>query len=198
MISSSIKTLILNKAYLPINVIPWDKVMTLWSIDKITVIDTYPEHVIRTGVNSITGKQLVMNCPSIVYLHKSTIHQHALVRTIPFSRENIFHRDEGKCIYCKRDLTLSNFTIEHVTPTSKGGLNDWYNCRVSCSSCNQIKGDKTLEELGWENPSEALIPILNKKVPKNLIKELRGKIPVESWRSYIYWDFDNINLGRNK
>lgn len=192
MLNPNIKVLILNKAYLPINVATWWEVMTEWSKHKITVIDTYPDYVIRTGINNVTGKQLVMNCPSIVYMHKSTIHQHALVRTIPFSRENIFHRDDGKCIYCKIELTLNNFTIEHVIPKAKGGLNDWYNCRVSCSSCNQLKGDKTLEELGWPNPPEVGVPTLNKKVPKNLINELKGKIPVESWRPYIYWDFDNI------
>lgn len=190
MLSSSVKVLVLNKAYLPINVKTWSDVMTEWSNDKVTVIDTYSDYFIRTGYNSITGKQLVMNCPSVVYMHKSTMHQHALVRTIPFSRENLFHRDGGKCIYCKRVLTLSNFTIEHVIPKAKGGLNDWYNCRVSCQGCNQIKGDKTLEELKWPNPPEVGIPMLNKKVPKNLINELAGRIPHESWRPYIYWDFD--------
>ena len=46
-----------------------------------------------------------------------------------------------------RDTTL---TIDHVTPVSKGGRNTWINLVTACMACNQRKGDKTLQQLGWK------------------------------------------------
>lgn len=39
-----------------------------------------------------------------------------------------------------------NATIEHLTPVSRGGDNDWWNIVYACKSCNSKKKNKTMEE----------------------------------------------------
>ncbi len=186
------KTLVLNKAYLPINVIPWYDSITSWFLGKSEIIKTYNNEFLRSGVNVKQKQQLVMEIPSIIYMHRSRIDPRAMVKTLPFSRVNLFNRDNGQCIYCKKNLSVNNFTIEHVIPRANGGLTDWFNCRVACSPCNLLKGCKTLEQMGWSAPSEVAIPTLNKKVPKTIINEIGGRVPDEAWRDYIYWEFSNV------
>lgn len=67
----------------------------------------------------------------------------------------------NKCFFCECDLTDYK-AIEHLTPISRGGDNDFYNLVYSCKSCNSKKRQQTLEEyalntdgigllLKWEN-----------------------------------------------
>ena len=52
---------------------------------------------------------------------------------------------ECQCIYCGR-LIKTNYTIDHVTPLSRGGEHDISNLQLLCKSCNSKKGAKTDEE----------------------------------------------------
>ncbi len=53
-------------------------------------------------------------------------------------RHNIFKRDGYKCLKCG---TGCNLTIDHVKPTSKGGVNRVFNKQTLCEKCNNDKGD---------------------------------------------------------
>lgn len=186
------KVLVLNKGYMAINVITVRRALELWYSNRADIIEYYPDIFIRSGYNIHTREQVVVQAPSIIHMHRSRVNKKHLVTTVPFSRENLFHRDDGRCVYCNIELTLKTFTIDHVHPVSKGGLTDWHNCRASCSVCNGLKGNKTIEELGWKQPKKVGVPSINKRVPKNIISSIGGKIPNESWRPYIYWEF-NLN-----
>jgi 5-methylcytosine-specific restriction endonuclease McrA len=185
----NLKTLVLNKAYLAIDIVDWEVAIADWFCGTADIIESYTDKdPIRSGLN-VNGKQIVMPVPSIVYRNSSSKSQHALVKTLPYNRANLYERDKGRCIYCKKALTLREFTIEHVIPQHLGGLSDWINCRVCCSPCNLLKGGKTIQELGWEMPKKVSVPMLTKKAPKNIIMQIGGKIPQESWRPYIYWEW---------
>jgi 5-methylcytosine-specific restriction endonuclease McrA len=41
-------------------------------------------------------------------------------------------------------------SLDHVVPWTKGGTNDPENLVCACWICNQIKGDLTHEQMGWE------------------------------------------------
>lgn len=45
------------------------------------------------------------------------------------------------CHYCGVVLSLSNATLDHVIPVSRGGKSARRNLVISCKSCNQEKGD---------------------------------------------------------
>lgn len=54
-------------------------------------------------------------------------------------REEVFDRDDYKCVLCTSE---SNLTLDHIIPRSKGGSNQASNLRVLCFSCNRIKSNK--------------------------------------------------------
>lgn len=40
----------------------------------------------------------------------------------------------------------------------RGGINSWQNLVTACMSCNQRKGDKSLQHLGWKLPQSPREP----------------------------------------
>lgn len=65
-------------------------------------------------------------------------------RKVLFSRKNIFVRDNYSCLYCGQKT--QEMTIDHINPTSKGGLTNWENCVSACAQCNKRKGSKSLDK----------------------------------------------------
>lgn len=77
-------------------------------------------------------------------------------------RNRVKARDGRECRYCGKPGLSENrvhegahwfLTIDHIIPLCQGGTNGIDNLVVSCRSCNRLKGDRTLEQLGW-----ALLP----------------------------------------
>lgn len=60
-------------------------------------------------------------------------------------KRKILDRDKHTCAYC------GNYgdTIDHIVPQSRGGTWAWDNVITACSTCNGLKSDKSLTELGW-------------------------------------------------
>lgn len=69
-------------------------------------------------------------------------------------RDRVIRRDGRRCRYCGRPVIegaarpCDRLTIDHVTPTSRGGSNWASNRVVASESCNHQKADRTLEEWG--------------------------------------------------
>ena len=62
------------------------------------------------------------------------------------------------CVLCFKPINFGNDSLEHLTPVSRGGNNDYDNLGVAHQSCNSQKHTMTLEE--W----------VNKKVSNTLIQ----------------------------
>ncbi len=65
----------------------------------------------------------------------------------------------GKCIHCRRKLTLradgtpvSRATIEHIVPRTHGGGDDLDNLAIACARCNAGKGHR-LDHRALEDPT---------------------------------------------
>lgn len=58
----------------------------------------------------------------------------------------LWKRDEHFCFYCQIPLTQKTRTIDHLTPTNKGGSNNLKNLVLCCQPCNQAKDNMTLAE----------------------------------------------------
>lgn len=69
---------------------------------------------------------------------------------LPFSRENIFFRDEYTCQYCGKKFPVSELTLDHVYPKSRFGPDIWENIATCCKECNQKKADRTPKEAGMK------------------------------------------------
>jgi len=63
---------------------------------------------------------------------------------IPFLKDLLIAQ-RNLCFFCESDLTNYK-AIEHLTPVSRGGDNNFYNLVYSCKSCNSKKRQQTLEE----------------------------------------------------
>lgn len=63
-------------------------------------------------------------------------------------KDHAWMQTSGHCSYCGVALRpFSSFSIDHVTPLSRGGTNDLFNLVACCKSCNSIKGDRDVEYL---------------------------------------------------
>jgi len=72
-----------------------------------------------------------------------------LIKTVKYSRRNIYQRDNYTCQYCHKKVRKDHMTLDHVIPKSRGGKSKWNNVVASCTWCNAKKGDRLLSELGW-------------------------------------------------
>lgn len=62
------------------------------------------------------------------------------------SKRQILYTATPYCNYCKKALAFNSITLDHIVPKCKGGSNDISNLAVSCYECNNLKGDKDLDE----------------------------------------------------
>ena len=81
------------------------------------------------------------------------------------------------CVYCgKKDQPLE---VEHIKPKSKGGSDRFSNLTLSCTSCNQDKGNKSIDEYLAHNS------ILLQKIKSKQKTSLRDAATVNSTRNAI-------------
>lgn len=62
------------------------------------------------------------------------------------ARRRTFDEQIGVCCYCGNVFEFVNWTIDHITPLSRGGSNKTENKIGCCSNCNTRKGNLTAEE----------------------------------------------------
>jgi 5-methylcytosine-specific restriction endonuclease McrA len=63
-------------------------------------------------------------------------------------RAKVFARDGNACIYC---TSPDDLTLDHKTPTSRGGSNEEDNLQVACRACNADKRHMTHDEyMDWQ------------------------------------------------
>jgi 5-methylcytosine-specific restriction endonuclease McrA len=127
------KVLVLNSAYEPINVTTLSRGFKLVFKGKAEVVEHIPD---RPIVTSTTKYQR----PTVIRLLR---YVSVPFRKVNLTRENVFRRDDFKCIYCRSSEKL---TIDHVHPRSKGGQNTWNNLVTCCGKCNVKKGDLLVDD----------------------------------------------------
>jgi 5-methylcytosine-specific restriction endonuclease McrA len=128
---------LLDQSYNFLNLITIKKAIKLMVKQKVEVI-------------KCTGKELHCGLflPKVIRLLKQI--NITLNKKIPFSKINIFVRDDYKCQYCGKELNSRNATVDHILPQARGGKNSYTNCVCSCKTCNQWKADKMLSETNMQ------------------------------------------------
>ena len=133
------QTLLLNATYEPLRVVHWQKAITLWCQGKVEIVSTYDREV-----RSVTFS---IKLPSVIRLLRR-IRVRRTVEYVPFSRANIYARDNHSCQYCGDAFPTSELTFDHVVPVAQGGRKDWENIVTCCITCNRRKGGRTPEQAG--------------------------------------------------
>jgi 5-methylcytosine-specific restriction endonuclease McrA len=80
---------------------------------------------------------------------------HVPWRQAPLTMRNLRYRDGELCQWCRKHRGT---TMDHVHPRSRGGDHCWENVVLACASCNNRKGDRLAEELGWVLRTDPLAP----------------------------------------
>ncbi len=66
-------------------------------------------------------------------------------RRIPkWVQKAVYHRDKGRCVICKKDVTgliniYNKSNYDHIVPLARFGINDVSNIQLLCDTCNQQK-----------------------------------------------------------
>jgi len=194
-------TLVLNKGWSPINVIPVHRAICLTFSEKAQIIDPllgFQQFTWNDWANMVpnkdeksikAGKDIRFRIPEVILLNKyDKLHN----RKVNFCRRELYRRDEFQCQYCGARPGAKELSVDHIHPRSLGGKTTWENCVVSCMKCNAKKANMTLQE--------CKMTLMNVPVrPKhNLYHGQRKNMPKswKSWESLIseaYWEIELDN-----
>lgn len=101
----------------------------------------------------ITEETLVIRSPSVRLAVPEVIlltsYDRVPCHEAPFTRRNLFLRDDFTCQYCGHRCNSDRLSVDHVQPRSRGGRTSWENCVLACVGCNAKKADRTLKEAGF-------------------------------------------------
>ena len=130
------RTLVLNAGYEPLAVVTFRRALVLVLTGKASVLAESGAPVVSPA--DVFGR------PSVIILNRYV--------NIPYreetlaTRRGVLRRDGHSCAYCGKQAS----TVDHVVPKSRGGKHSWENLVACCLRCNNNKGDKTLNQLGWK------------------------------------------------
>ncbi len=102
-------------------------------------------YVLRGGMQRRTGLQSRIEVHPIVAV-RGAVPSRAWRQTPALSNPKLFARDRHVCAYCAGRFHSDDLTREHITPTSRGGVDTWMNCITACRACNGHKGNRMPEE----------------------------------------------------
>lgn len=67
-------------------------------------------------------------------------------------REQVFARDDHRCVYCGEVWPVEELTVDHVQPRVRGGDSSGGNLVSACRACNTLKGHRRLSDFLAEFP----------------------------------------------
>lgn len=134
---------------------------------------------------SLKGANLHFRIPEIIILSR---YDRLPRPKLNFSRSQLYKRDKMTCQYCGAKPGSELLSIDHILPSSKGGLTTWENCALCCVDCNRKKADRTPEQAGMKLLSKPCRP------DRSVFKFESGVKPIKSWRAFISESFWNVEL----
>jgi hypothetical protein len=125
------QTLLLNASYEPLKIVHWQKAVTLWCQGKVEVISVYDREIRAVSIS--------FKLPSVIRLLRY-IKIKRRFDYVPFSRANIYARDDHRCQYCGEAFPTASsprpcgagrpgrperlgehrFVLRHVQPPQRG------------------------------------------------------------------------------
>ena len=141
------RTLLLNASYEALTVVGWKRAIGLVVLDRVDLVEEYDA--------TVSSPHQSWRVPAVIRLREYLSRPWV---PVPFSRRNVFLRDEFRCQYCLRGMKTCDATIDHVFPRSRGGKHCWENVTTACGSCNRKKGARTPREAEMPLHSEPFRP----------------------------------------
>ncbi|MCA8951397.1 MAG: HNH endonuclease [Planctomycetes bacterium] len=149
-------TLVLNRSWQPIHVTTVRRALCLVFREVARVVSpatlttyAFEEWMLEPvppGQLAIRSPSIDIGAPEVILLAR---YDRVPCHEAPFTRRNLFLRDDFTCQYCGRRCASDHLSVDHVTPRSRGGRTTWENCVLACVGCNSRKADRTLKEAGF-------------------------------------------------
>jgi 5-methylcytosine-specific restriction endonuclease McrA len=159
------RTLVLNAGFEPLAVVSFRRALVLVLTGKATIGADHGDEVV--------GSNARLPRPSVILLSRYVRVPYSA--QVPVSRRGVLRRDGHRCGYCRGAAT----TVDHVIPRSRGGADSWTNLVACCVRCNNKKGDRTPEEMGWSLANRPYVP----RGPAWVVKGAEQRDP--AWDAYL-------------
>jgi len=200
------KVLVLNRNYLPINVVSVKRALKKIFKQTAEIVTVESNQYCNYNFNSwaeLSGlkkefadfdefDEFIIDSEIIKFVVPRIIrvlnYDRLPKRTVKLNRKNIYSRDNNTCQYCGKQFPISKLNIDHVKPRSKGGKNSWKNLVCSCHKCNANKAAKTLKEANMKlikNPCEP-----NYSAAFKVTIQHKKYITWKHFVSTIYWNIE--------
>lgn len=167
------QVLLLNTTYEILDIIPWQRAISLIYKDRVKVHEEFEDSIIRSPSSFIKMPSILV-CYDYVGFFKNA------KKIINLNKKNVLLRDDHTCMYCTKKLTDSSGTIDHIIPQSRGGRHSWDNVVAACLKCNSKKDDYTLEEANLKLVRRPFVPTNSIFFRKYLRRD-----EYSSWRPFV-------------
>ncbi len=181
------RTLVLNRSWLAVNVTSVKRAIGLVYTGLARVIqpETYETHDFfswttlepRSEASSIRTVASRIRAPEVIVLIDFDARPS---QRVPFTRRNLFHRDNSRCQYCGLQGTAATLGIDHIVPRSRGGTTTWTNCVLACHDCNVRKGSRLPHDAGMSLTARPVQP----RWPTYLA--MSASRPRPSWKRFLH------------
>lgn len=187
--SVNLPTLVLNKGWTAISIMPVKKAVTKVLSDLAKIMDEdyvlydfeeWMKLPVRDGERFIQSANQQIRVPQIIVLSDYDRLPH---REVKLTRRNLLIRDNFTCQYTGKPISMDTATIDHVRPRSKGGNSTWENLVMCCLDVNAQKADRTPQEAGLKLLKQPVKPKWS-PVYARFARLASSNIP-EIWEKFI-------------
>lgn len=189
------RVLLLNSDYQPVDVISWKKCITKLYAEKPTIyiINHYDDE------GFIDGKGNLHPAPAVAV---SKVYLDINSKNAPYTKMNVFARDDFTCQYCLQKFPVNELTVDHINPkskfTEKSKATAYKNITTACKPCNSYKADFVLGKARypsspkekWLKKSGGQLITLHKtpSIPSrsSVFKKKLNHVSIpDEWREYL-------------
>lgn len=149
--------LVLNRAYVPVQIIEWWKAMShlvqdnARPLDRDLTVYTFKDWLEFSATPadypSISTVKYKIFVPEIIVL---SVYDRLPKCDVKYTRQTVFQRDNYRCAYCGNHFKKDDLTIDHIHPKDLGGKSTWENAITACKPCNARKSNIPLEKCGMK------------------------------------------------
>ena len=140
--------LLLNASYEPLRIISWQRAICLQLAGRADLVEAVEGRELHSSGGQTFPYPAVVRLRSMVVLPFRRDHA--------ITRRALVARDDGRCQ--KSGCDRRGTTMDHLLPRSRGGQHTWHNVVLMCQEHNNLKGDRTLDEIGWSLKNSPRVP----------------------------------------
>ena len=170
------RVLLLNQTYEPLGTVSVARAVIMTFKNSVTVEELDGDRVLRSA-------HAEFPVPSVIR-RRTYINVRRRREASGMKRLRIYMRDKFRCQYCGDKKGVTELTLDHILPRSRGGDNSPVNVVTACIACNSRKGSRT--------PDEARMPLLTSQTALRVRLErvvlCHYAEARTEWRKYLFMD----------